>query len=220
MPTNLPPRTPRRRLPAAERRELIEQAAIALFAERGYHGTAIDEIARQAGITPPVLYDHFTSKAALHARLLERTRDELLAMWRQNLGGGGTLEEQLVRAFTAWAAYVQANPYAPRMFFRESTGVEDIKQAHGAIAADANGALAAIIGGLTGSGASADDGGVPATALAMTTEIIRGGLTELAIWWTDHPEIPAEAIVAIAMNTLWLGFERTIGGERWSPPTP
>ena len=80
----------RKRLPAAERRALIEAAALELFAERGYHGTAIDEIARRAGVSPPVLYDHFASKVALHQRLLERTRDELLQMWRDNLGGGGT----------------------------------------------------------------------------------------------------------------------------------
>ncbi len=94
-----------------------------VFAEHGYHGAAMDEIARRSGVTPPVVYDHFESKAALHRRLLERTRDELLAMWRENLGGGGTLEEQVAHAFDAWSRYVEAHPYAPRMFFRETTGV-------------------------------------------------------------------------------------------------
>ena len=72
---------PRRRLPAAERRELIEQAATRVFAEHGYAGASIDEIARRSGVSPPVVYDHFASKLALFTRLLERTRDELLAMW-------------------------------------------------------------------------------------------------------------------------------------------
>ena len=208
----MPPKSsPRRRLPAPERRALIESAALALFTERGYHGTAMDEIARRAGVTPPVVYDHFPSKVALHVRLLERTRDELLAMWRGSLGGGGTLAEQVARAFGAWAAYVQANPYAPRMFFRETTGVEEMRVAHRALAEEGNAALSALVGGLL------DTPGADPVALAMATEVIRGGLTELAIWWQEHPDVPREAIVATAMNTVWVGFERLAQGEGWTP---
>jgi len=94
---------PRKRLTGSARREVIESAAMDVFAERGYHGASIDEIARRSGVTPPVIYDHFESKAALHRRLLERTRDDLLAMWRANLGGTGTLEQQVAQAFDAWA---------------------------------------------------------------------------------------------------------------------
>src|SRR3954468_18044925 len=52
----------------------------------------MDEIARRSGVTPPVLYDHFDSKLDLHRRLLERTRDELLAMWRAELAGDEPIE--------------------------------------------------------------------------------------------------------------------------------
>ena len=70
---------------AAARREVIEQAATELFAERGYHGASVDEIARRSGVSAPVVYDHFESKLALLPRLLERHRDELLAVWREHL---------------------------------------------------------------------------------------------------------------------------------------
>ncbi|HZV72966.1 MAG TPA: helix-turn-helix domain-containing protein [Conexibacter sp.] len=79
--------TPRRRLSAAARRELIERAATEVFAVRGYAGASIDEIARRSDVTPPVVYDHFASKLDLFTRLLERTRDELLAMWVEQLSG-------------------------------------------------------------------------------------------------------------------------------------
>jgi len=213
MPTRLQPRVPRKRLTAAARREVIELAAMEVFAERGYHGAAMDEIARRSGVTPPVVYDHFESKPALHRRLLERTRDELLAMWRENLGGGGTLEQQVARAFDAWSRYVEAHPYAPRMFFRETTGIPEVRAMHGEIAADANNALAEILRGLPGS-AHLEAEGAP-LAFAMATEVIRGGLTELAIWWSDHPHVSREQIVATAMNTVWIGFERVSGGETW-----
>jgi AcrR family transcriptional regulator len=192
---------------------VIELAAMDVFAERGYHGAAMDEIARRSGVTPPVIYDHFESKPALHRRLLERTRDELLAMWRENLGGGGTLEEQVARAFDAWSRYVEGHPYAPRMFFRETTGIPEVRAMHREIAADANEALAAIIGGLRG--ATNPHGGGAPLAIAMASEVIRGGLTELAIWWSEHPDVPREQIVATAMNTVWIGFERVSAGDTW-----
>jgi AcrR family transcriptional regulator len=213
MSTKLPPPAPRKRLTAADRREVIELAAMEVFSEHGYHGAAMDVIARRSGVTPPVIYDHFESKPALHRRLLERTREDLLAMWRENLDGAGTLEEQVARAFDAWARYVHAHPYAPRMFFRETTGVPELRAMHRAIAADTNEALAAILGGLPGSKHLVSPGA--SLAFAMASEVIRGGLTELAIWWSEHPEVPREQIVATAMNTVWIGFERVSAGQVW-----
>ncbi len=186
-----------------------------VFAQRGYHGAAMDEIARRSGVTTPVVYDHFESKLALHRRLLERTREELLAMWRDNLGGGGTLEQQIVRAFDAWSRYVEAHPYAPRMFFRETTGVPEVRTMHREIAAGANDALAEMLGGLPGS-IHLQAEGAP-LAFMMASEVIRGGLTELAIWWSEHPDVSREQIVATAMNTVWIGFERVSSGETWRP---
>jgi AcrR family transcriptional regulator len=215
MPTRLQAETPRKRLTAAARREVIELAAMDVFSERGYHGAAMDEIARRSEVTPPVVYDHFESKPALHRRLLERTRDELLSMWRENLTGAGTLEEQVARAFAAWARYVETHPYAARMFFRETTGIPEVRAMHRELAADANDALAAILGGLPGAG-NLQPQGIP-LAFAMAAEVIRGGLTELAIWWSEHPEVSRDQIVATAMNTVWIGFERVSGGETWRP---
>jgi len=193
---------------------VIEVAALDVFAERGYHGAGMDEIARRSGVTPPVVYDHFESKLALHRRLLERTRDELLVMWRENLGGGGTLEQQVARAFDAWSRYAQAHPYAPRMFFRETTGIPEVSALHREIAAEANGALTGILGGLPGSAHLQPEDAPP--AFAMASEVIRGGLTELAIWWSEHPDVPREQIVATAMNTVWIGFQRVSAGETWT----
>jgi AcrR family transcriptional regulator len=218
MATRLPAPVTRKRLTAAARREVIELAAMEVFAERGYHGAAMDEIARRSGVSPPVVYDHFVSKLALHRRLLERTRDELLAMWRENLGGEGTLEQQIEQAFDAWARYVQAHPYAPRVFFRETTGIPEVRATHRAIAAEANEALAEILGGLPGSVNLQAEGAPP--AFAMAAEVIRGGLTELAIWWSEHPEVSREQVVGTAMNTVWIGFERVSGGETWRGRRP
>jgi AcrR family transcriptional regulator len=196
---------------AAKRREVIERAAAEVFAERGYHGASIDEICRRSGVTPPVLYDHFTSKLELHKRLLERTHDELLQLWRENLAGDEPAEERIPRAIDAWAAYVQEHPYVPRMFFSETTGSPEIEAIHREVQTQATTALGTIVGreaGLAGSrGRLADE---------MAAEIIRGGLAGLAMWWSDHPEVPRNQIVASALNVLWVGLERVRRGESWN----
>jgi AcrR family transcriptional regulator len=195
---------------ALERREVIERAAAEVFAERGYHGASIDEICRRSGVTAPVLYDHFSSKLELHKRLLERTRDELLELWRENLAGDEPAEERIPRAIDAWAAYVQEHPYVPRMFFSETTGSPEIEAIHGEVQAQATVALGRIVGRESGSAATA--GG---HADEMAAELMRAGLAGLAIWWSDHPDVPREQIVASALNVLWVGLERVRRGETW-----
>jgi AcrR family transcriptional regulator len=196
---------------APERREVIERAAAEVFAERGYHGASIDEICRRSGVTAPVLYDHFSSKLELHKRLLERTRDELLELWRENLAGDEPAEERIPRAIDAWAAYVQEHPYVPRMFFSETTGSPEIEAIHREVQAQATVALGRIVGRESGSAATA--GG---HADEMAAELMRAGLAGLAIWWSDHPDVPREQIVASALNVLWIGLERVRRGETWN----
>jgi AcrR family transcriptional regulator len=204
---------PRRRLPAPERRDMIERAATELFAQRGYHGASMDEIARRSGVTPPVVYDHFTSKLDLHRRLLERTRDELVAMWREQLAGDEPAAERIPRALDAWARYVEGNPYAARMFFQETTGDPQARAIHDEVQSQARATLAAILGGEPG---AENIAGPDQLALEMAAEVMRAGLTGLAIWWSEHPEVPRERIVETAVNAIWIGFERVRRGERWT----
>lgn len=60
-----------KRLKAAERRASILAVAKVLFADKGYHGVAVDEIASRLGVSPAVLYRHFPSKEALYGEVLE-----------------------------------------------------------------------------------------------------------------------------------------------------
>jgi AcrR family transcriptional regulator len=191
----------RKRMTRAARREVIEQSALGVFAERGYHRASIDEIARRSGVTPPVVYDHFDSKLALHKRLLERTRDELLAMWSEQLSGDEPAEERIPRALDAWARYVEAHPYAPRMFFAETTGDPEVEAIHREVRDQATGVLAAIVGREAGTQAEQE-------MSEMASEVIRAGLGGLAIWWSEHPHVPRERVVATAVNVFWIGLER------------
>jgi AcrR family transcriptional regulator len=66
------------RLPADERRQQLLVVACDLFARSGFHETSMDDIAEAAGVTKPVLYQHFPSKRALYLELLEDTGRRLL----------------------------------------------------------------------------------------------------------------------------------------------
>jgi AcrR family transcriptional regulator len=200
----------KRRLSAAERREVIEIAATEVFAERGYVGASIDEIARRSGVSAPVVYDHFTSKLDLHRRLLERHRDELLALWQRHLLAPEPVETRVPRAIDAWAGYVETHPFAWKMLFQETNGDAAAAAAHREVLAGSRAMLAPLVGEVAGGAGFAN--------LEMAAELIRSGLIGLALWWQEHPEVPRSEIVDTAVNVLWLGFERLGRGERWSPP--
>ena len=115
---------------AAARREVIARAATEVFAERGYQGASIEEIARRSGVTPPVVYDHFASKQDLYRRLLERHFADLRQVWRSNFVGEDPPERRVARSFDAWFAYIEAHPFAGRMLFRDTTGDPEIAAMH------------------------------------------------------------------------------------------
>ncbi|MFG0252434.1 MAG: TetR/AcrR family transcriptional regulator [Phycisphaerales bacterium JB038] len=83
------------RLPAAQRREQLLDTAALLFARRGYSRTTTAELAKAAGITEPVLYRHFQSKRALFIALLDRTGEEVIAGWEQQLSEAKTPAERI-----------------------------------------------------------------------------------------------------------------------------
>src|SRR5262245_21788657 len=129
-------RQPRKRLTPEARREVIEAAATEVFAERGYHGAAVGEIAKRSGISIPVLYDHFASKQQLHRHLLERHFAELRAIWLEHLAGDGPAERRIAATVEAWFGYVESSPYAWRMLFADTTGQDEAEEIRRKVADD------------------------------------------------------------------------------------
>jgi AcrR family transcriptional regulator len=77
--------TPSTRLPAAERRQAIVQAAQRVFASRSYAGATTAEIAREAGVSEPILYRHFPSKRELYFACLDTAWADLRAVFEEKL---------------------------------------------------------------------------------------------------------------------------------------
>lgn len=175
----------RKRLSKPERREIIERAAMALFAERGYHAASMDEIAAASGVSVPVVYDHFGSKVELHRALLARGFAEMRAVWRAHLPG------PMAVAIDAWYAYVEANPFASAMLFRDTTGIPEIEAIHREVA---NGSRIQLLPLMP-----FED---PIEAV-MRWEIMKSAMQGLALWWREYPEVPRERLVEVTMASLW-----------------
>ena len=203
----------RERLSAEKRRELIEASASEVFAERGYRDGSVAEIARRAGVSPPIVYDHFPSKAGLYRHLLERHFADLRQVWRDNLPGPEPAGERIGRAVDAWFAYAEEHPFAGRLLFRESIADPEVRAIHEEVAGASREEVMPLLAAEPGAERLT---GAAATGMEMVWVVLRGVLQGLAIWWADHPEVPREQVVATAMNALWLGFDRVRGGDTWT----
>src|SRR3954451_13385548 len=94
--------TSRRRLSRDERKARILDAAAEVFASHGYESTSIDEVAEAAGISKPVIYDHFDSKKDLHIALIDKQTEDMLSFWSERVSSEQSLDRQLAAGFDAF----------------------------------------------------------------------------------------------------------------------
>ena len=93
------------RLPAAARREQLLNVALEVFARQGFHGTAMNDVAEAAGVTKPVLYQHFQSKRQLYLALLDEVGQRLRQTIEEagsDTGGPRAQVEAGFRAYFRW----------------------------------------------------------------------------------------------------------------------
>lgn len=108
------------RLPAEQRRRQLLDVARDVFAERGFHATSMDDVATAAGVTKPVLYQHFRNKRALFTELLDDVGDELLGRLHAATHEVSTGRERAERGFAAYFRFVVEHPNAFRLLFGAS----------------------------------------------------------------------------------------------------
>jgi AcrR family transcriptional regulator len=109
------------RLPAAERRQQLVETALELFAARGMHGTSMDDIAEAAGVTKPVLYQHFRSKRALFLELLDQVGQQLLTAITKATAEATSPREQVELGLTAYFQFVADHHASFVLLFGDGT---------------------------------------------------------------------------------------------------
>ena len=183
------------RLPVAERRALIIEAAGRLFGERGYEATRLDEIAAAAGVTKPIVYRHFDSKRELYLALLDRHRDDLPG-FTASMPTEGTTEERLRPVLETWLDSVESHFYAWKMLFRDTGGGPEIVARRREVHAMARAVLVELIRSLTATP-------VPRRQLEPLAELMSMGMAALVLWWIEDAAV-SRAAVLDALMTAWV----------------
>src|SRR5437868_4538632 len=110
------------RLSGPQRRRTILDAAAQVFAANGYHAASIREIARAAGVTKPVIYDHFSSKERLYVAVIEGVRDELTAGTSAVMQQAMPVDVRIRAAIDGFFRYADARPAAAKVLFTPPEG--------------------------------------------------------------------------------------------------
>jgi AcrR family transcriptional regulator len=195
--------SPKTRLRAPERRELIVEAALDEFALRGYEAASMGRIAEAAGISRTVLYDHFPSKQSLFVSLLRDQHRALLAHMEAGLVREAPMEERMRATFDGYFAFAEEQPRSWRLLFPDHPPVDaEAAEEQGRCRTESNRLLAAMLV------ADAHRAGIdPASDVGrMVFTIHQAALFGLVRWWETHPEVPREDLVEATMQALWVGL--------------
>jgi AcrR family transcriptional regulator len=194
---------PRRRLSAAERRERILGAAQEVFAQRGYHGSSLDDIAKASGTSKALIYEHFESKQQLHEILIQEHAEELARRFTANAAAGLVGEARLRAGVDVFFGWVEERREAWQALFRDAADPE-LAPLIDRLQAQATGAIVALVPGAAGTGGD----GVDQQAIEMYAELTSGACQALANWWGDHTDVPRSVLVDRVMDVVWAGMSR------------
>jgi len=119
-----------RRLSAEERRSQLFDVALRLFSERGYAATTMDDIAEAAGVTKPLVYQHFDSKRALYLELLTAVSHEVITAIGEATAAAEGPRQQVERGFAAYFGLVVNRTEAFQLLYgRDAPGDPELNEA-------------------------------------------------------------------------------------------
>ncbi len=189
----------RKRMTGQQRREQLLDVGRRLFAERGFEGTSIEEIAKDAGVSKPVVYEHFGSKEGLYVVVVHREVERLLAMATAILGGPNT-REKFEAAAVALLRYIEDNSDGFRILVRDS-------------AAPGSGMFGSLLGDLATQveyilGDFFRERGYDQKLAPMYSQMLVGMVAVTGQWWLDARKPKVEVVAAHLINLAWNGLSQ------------
>jgi AcrR family transcriptional regulator len=187
------------RLPRHERRRQLLDAALEVFVSQGYHAAAMDDIAERAGVSKPVLYQHFPGKLELYLALLDRSVDELVATVRDALESTTDNKQRVAATFTAYFEYVAGEGQAFRLVFESDLGNEAAVRER---LERGQQECAQMISQMVEQDAGLDDDEARLLSVAMV------GLAQVTAryWLTTRDHIPRETAEQLVARLAWRGI--------------
>ncbi len=182
----------------AERREQLLGVGRRLFAERGFDGTSIEEIAAQAGVSKPVVYEHFGGKEGLYAVVVDREMQRLLSMVTASLSDGH-YRQKLEGAALALLEYIEESGDGFRILVRDSHAASGTGT-FGSLLSDIASEVEHILG------AEFKARGYDAKLAPMYAQMLVGMVALTGQWWLDARKPKLDEVAAHLVNLAWNGL--------------
>jgi len=181
-----------------ERRAQLLDIGRRLFAERGLDGTSIEEIAAKAGVSKPVVYEHFGGKEGLYAVVVDREVERFIAMATRLLEGEDTTAKFEVAAVVL-LRYIQDNSDGFRILVRDSNP------------ASGSGTFASLISDIASQveyilGDVLKSRGYDPKLAPMYAQMLVGMVVFTGQWWLDARKPKLEEVAAHLVNLAWNGL--------------
>jgi AcrR family transcriptional regulator len=204
--TTTPDAKPRgTRLPRMARRRQLLSAAQEVFVENGYHAAAMDEIAERAGVSKPVLYQHFPGKLELYLALLDLHVDDVVSRCRDALASTTDNKQRVHAAIGAFFDFVSSQGEAFRLVFESDLrNSAPVRQRIERSLRESAEAISQVIQEDTG--CSSDEARLLGVGLVGMAEV------SARYWISSNGSIPKDAATQLIARLSWRGisgFPRT-----------
>jgi len=187
------------RLSAAARRAQLVEVGRAVFAERGFEATSVEEIAARAKVSKPIVYEHFGGKEGLYAVVVDREVEHIVSRIVDAMSTGSP-RERLERAALAFLTYVQERPDGFAVLLRDAAPSKRSGQMP-ALMYD----LADRVGGVFAE--QFRNAGYDAKAAPIYAHALVGMVAFVGQWWTETRKPPPAELVASHIAALaWMGL--------------
>jgi AcrR family transcriptional regulator len=207
-----------KRLSRKVREQQMLDAAVSVFAQRGYHETSMDDVAVRAGISKPMVYLYLGSKEELFARCLEQESRRLLDAIAAAVVDGKEPpppDEQLWRALHAVFTVVSKHRDGWTVLHRQGMKATG---ALGERAAALRGQTIEVVRQLLAKAwATGRRRKAHAEELQMCAHALVGAAESVADWLADHPDVTPELAARRLMTISWVGLGDIMNGETWRP---
>jgi len=178
-----------------ERREQLVQIGRALFAEKGFDATSIEEIAARAKVSKPVVYEHFGGKEGLYAVVVDREMSDLLNRLTAVLSAGQHPRELAEQAALALLIYIEEEADGFRILSRDSTS-----GAYSSLLNDIATQVEYVLVREFG------QRGVSTQHAAMYAQMLVGMVAVTGRWWLEERKPKREEVAAHLVNLAWNGL--------------
>lgn len=190
---------PRTRMTGIQRRLQLIDIARRLFSLRGVDGTTIEEIATAAGVSKPVVYEHFGSKEALYMEVVTGEYRELLARITESLSGDDSSRVLLEKAALALLTYIEDSTEGFRILVRDAPPSQP-EGTYSTLLTKVTEQVEHILAEeFSRRGFSAEDG-------AIYAQMLVGMVAMTAQWWLDARHPDKRTVAAHVVNLAWYGL--------------